>query len=355
MSDHTTRVNEKDITTVEFLNSFFITVILYLHHSMYTIYHIKLLPTYNLNLFLQKMAVGGFFFLSGLKLTQSKSDTPLGSFIKNRFFRIYLLYFLAVVSYSLIVYPYINLGRFPDFKNVIVHALGIQSVLPSIFGSSYLTIWFISILFLCYLFFMFTRKIVRKNALFIFVLGAAILIILVIHDLGKRYGILIFRKDICIYLVYFGLGMLYAVNRKNAEKIKIGILFFALISGLIGSLYFFTYKPKIWARELMTIFLYILSNISMYVLIFKGFQKYEPSKQIKKLIQYMSFASFCVFLFHRPVWSIMNLVWFNASILHSLYIIVLGPACIFVCCFRLQNGYNLLIQKYTRQPVSNNR
>ena len=312
---------------------------------MYTIYHIKLLPTYNLDLFLQKMAVGGFFFLSGLKLTLSKSDTPFGTFIKNRFFRIYLLYFLAVISYSFTAYPYINWGRFPDFKNVIIHVLGIQSVLPGLFGETYLTLWFISVLFLCYSFFILTRKFIRKSTLFIMVIGAVILFVLTLHNLGKHYGIIIFQEGIGAYFVYFGLGMMYALNRKNIEKINFGVLFFTLISGLIGSLYFFTYKPQIWGRELITFFLYITSNISLYVLIFKGFQKYKPPKQIKILIQYISFSSFCVFLFHRPIWSIMNFVWFNKSFLHSSYIIILGTTFIFVICFRLQKGYNFTIRE----------
>jgi peptidoglycan/LPS O-acetylase OafA/YrhL len=345
VSDQTNGLNEKDVTAVEFLNSFFITIVLYLHHGMYTAYHIKLLPTYNLNLFLQKMAVGGFFFLSGLKLTQSKSNTPFGAFIKNRFFRIYLLYFLAVICYSIIVYPYINFGRFPSFNIAIIHALGLQSVLPNFFGRNYLTLWFISNLFLCYIFFLLTRKLVRKNANFILSLTTAILIFFTIHNCGKHYDVIIFPRDIWIYFVYFGLGMMYAINRENAEKLNVIILFITLISGFLGSLYFITYKPQIWGQELINFFFYSISNISSYILIFIGFQKYNPSKEIKTLIQCISFSSFCVFLFHRPIWSIMNFLWINISFLHSSYIIILGTVCIFIICFRLQKGYNHITQK----------
>lgn len=313
---------------------------------MYTGYNANTLPLYSLNLYFQKMAVGGFFFLSGLKLISSKLETPLRSFIKNRFYRIYLLYFFAVTSYSIIVYPYINRGLFPDFKNAIIHALGIQSILPGIFGNDYPTLWFVSILFLCYIFFIFTRKIVINKIIFIMVLGGAVLIVLTIHNLGKHYGVIIFRKDICIYLVYFGLGMLYAINRKNIEKIKIGILFFAHIFSFIVALCFFMYRLPIWNQELITICSYIVSNIALYILVFKILQKYRPSRQIKTLIQYTSYTSFCVFLFHRCIWSIMNFVWFNVSFLHFLYIIVLGTACIFVCCYKLQNNYNFLIRKW---------
>ena len=345
MNDHSIRADERDITTVEFLNSFFIAVILYLHHSMYTIYHIKLLPAFHFSLYLQKMAVGGFFFLSGLKMTQSKLKSPVGAFIKNRFFRIYLLYVLAVICYSVIVFPYINLGRFPNYKNVIIHALGIQSIFPGVFGSGYLTLWFISFLFLCYVFFLFTRKIVTRNSLFIGALAAGILIIYIIHTHSISLGVVIFRKDIPIYLAYFAMGMFFAENRFKAEKVNSFFLLVVSTLGLIGALYFFTYKPRVCGKEVIPVIFYIISSIAFYVLIFKAFKRYRPTKQIKSLIQYMSFASFCVFLFHRPVWSVMNLVWFDASLFHSLYIIVFAPIIIFLGCHRLQIGYNRMIRK----------
>ena len=341
------KADKSEITTVEFLNSLFIIVILYLHHSMYTIYHIKLLPEFNLNLYLQKLAVGGFFFLSGLKMTQSKSETPVGDFISNRFFRIYILYVLAVICYSMIVYPYLNFGRFPDFKNIIIHALGIQSIFPGLFGSGYLTLWFISFLFLCYAFFLLSRKTVQTPPLFGAVLGGSILFILAANHFGKQYGIAIFRKDICIYLVYFGMGMFYAVNKKRHEKTNLIFMISTIVLGLSGSLYFFTYKPKIPAQEFFTIVLYLASHMAFYMLMFKAFGRYHPSKQMKSLLVYLSFASFCVFLFHRPVWSVMNLVWFKASLLHSLYIIVFIPFCIFIGCHRLQREYNKLIHKFS--------
>ena len=156
----------KDTFTVDFLNTIFIVMVLYLHHSMYTTYAIKLLPELNFNLFLQKMAVGGFCFLSGYKLTLSKIHTPVKAFIINRFFRIYLLYLAAVICFSVIVYPYLNYGRFPDLGTVLVNASGFQSVVPGLFGTGYLTLWFISFLFLCYIFFLAARKSVHKTGLF---------------------------------------------------------------------------------------------------------------------------------------------------------------------------------------------
>ena len=345
MNAGTTKARQTDITTVEFLNSLFITTILYLHHSMYTAYHIKLLPEWDLNLYLQKLAVGGFFFLSGLKMTQSKSETSFTSFISNRFFRIYVLYVMAVISYSIIVFPYLNWGRFPDLKNVIVHALGIQSVIPGLFGKGYLTLWFISFLFLCYAFFLISRKTVQNSLKFLTVLGISILFITAVHYLGKQIGMAIFRPDISIFLVYFGLGMLFAVNRQTFERINRFLLLLLIVVGLVGALYFLSHKSQIKLQGFVTFLFYLTSHMAFYLLMFKKLSTYQPSKQMKALLKYTSYASFCVFLFHRPVWSVMNLVWFKTSLLHALYIIVFSPICIFIGCHRLQTEYDKLVKK----------
>ncbi len=343
MRDHAIGINSDKILTVEFLNAFFILIILYLHHAMYTRYNIKILPEYNLNLYLQKMAVGGFLFLSGFKLTCSKIEYPVGSFIKNRFFKIYLPYLLAVICYSIIVFPYINLGQFPNYKNVIIHALGIQSIFPNIFGSQYLTLWFVSVLFLCYVFFLLTRKIIIRSYLFTIKLTFIIFIIFIIQLYSNSIiGHVVFSEDVIFYLVYFAFGMLYAKNNQ-IEKIGTIILLFTSTFFLICTLYFNTYKPQVLGKGFLLAFSYIISHTAFYIFVFKHFKQLCLSKQMISLIRYISFASFFTFLFHRSVWTIMNFVWFDVSIRHSFYIIIFAPIIIFVGCHRFQSYYNQTI------------
>lgn len=345
MQDLATGTYNDKISTIEFLNTFFILMVLYLHHTMYTKYNIKLLPEYNLNLYLQKMAVGGFLFLSGFKLTCSKIDDSFGSLFKNRFFKIYIPYLLAVICYSVIVFPYVSLGKFPNYKNIFIHILGIQSIFPEIFGKQYLTLWFISILFICYAFFLLTRKIIIRGNIFIIILAFIIFIIFIIQSYGNSLiGYAMFSNDVIIYLVYFAFGMWYA-KYNQIEKISTIILLSAFSLFLICTLYLNTYKHQVWYKGLFLVFSYIISNIAFYIFIFKHFKHLRLSKPIISVIKYISFASFFTFLFHRPIWSIMNFVWYDVSLLHSFYIIIFAPIIIFVGCHRFQSYYNLTISK----------
>ena len=80
-----------ELNPVHFMNALFITIVLYLHHGQYTNFYFGFLNEYNLHYVLQKFAVGGFFFFSGLKLTISNLDIPISTFLTKRFYRIYLL------------------------------------------------------------------------------------------------------------------------------------------------------------------------------------------------------------------------------------------------------------------------
>lgn len=348
MENFNCKINENDIATIDLLNAFFICVVLYLHHSMYTKYHIKLFSEFHLNHYLQKMAVGGFFFLSGFKLMKTKFETSFKDFFINRFFRIYLLYLLAVICHSIVVFPYIHLGRFPDYKNIIIHALGIQTILPGIFGPIYLTLWFISFLFLFYLHFIFTRKIVHKTFNYLITLGVTILIIMISHNSIKIFNISPFSKELCIFLLYFSFGMIYAVNKIAIEKIYNFLLILAILFGLYGSLFFLTYKINVWGVEFINIAFYVISSSALYVLIFKIIGQNFIPRRINRTVKYMSYASFCVFLFHRPIWSIMNFVWFATNYFHSLYIMVIIPIIIFIVCYKLQKAYSHSISNFVQ-------
>lgn len=340
MSNNLRDNRDGNALSVEFLNAIFILIILYLHHPMYTKISIKLFPEYYLNLYLQKFAVGGFLFLSGFKMAISKIDYPILSFVKNRIFKIYIPYVIAVFCYSIIVHPYIYRGQNPDYRNVIVHLLGIQSVFPDIFGGQFFTLWFVSVLFICYAFFLLTRKLFVKNPLFIIIIISIVFAINI-----SKYGFL--SKDLVIYLVYFVIGMLFA---KNDQLVNINaIILLAVFSiFLLFALYLYTSIYQIWGKDLFSVLSCIISSTALFICTFKEFRCFKLSKPVVIAIRYISFASFFVFLFHRPIWSMMNFVWYDVSLYHSLYVIIFVPILIITGCHWFQNQYNLILSKFIR-------
>ena len=123
--------------SIYLLHTVFIFIILFLHHWGYTENYFKLVSKYNFILFLQKLSVGGFFFLSGYKMAKYKLADPVKNFIVNRFFRIYILYVISLVLFSFTAYPHLNNGDLPSIKNFLVHILCFQSILPDLFQKNY--------------------------------------------------------------------------------------------------------------------------------------------------------------------------------------------------------------------------
>ncbi|MFV9645986.1 MAG: hypothetical protein ACNYWU_09205, partial [Desulfobacterales bacterium] len=100
--------NSSELNPVHLINALLISVVLYLHHGSYANNYFSLLNEYYIHYLLQKLAVGGFFFFSGVKLTISNLNYPASTFCKKRFFRIYILYFFALFIASFTSYPFLN-------------------------------------------------------------------------------------------------------------------------------------------------------------------------------------------------------------------------------------------------------
>ena len=166
-----------------------------------------------------------------------------------------------------------------------------------------------------------------------------------LHYLGKQNGVMIFRNDFYIYLIYFALGMLMAANRQAVDRLHSIVLLGLFAAGTGAALYCIGIRPAMPASQWLAPVATVAASTAFYLLVFKVFSTYHPSPALQGMVRYASQASFCVFLFHRPVWSVMNLAWFqSSSILHALYIIVFGGIGIFIMGHWVQNFYNRLVK-----------
>ena len=268
-------------------------MVLYLHHSDYTADYLMVFRPFGLGYFYQKLAVGGFFFLSGYKLTNSKSLDSIRGFITNRIFRIYFLYLCAIVVFSFTGYPYFNQQLFPSMPNVILHILCLQAILPNYYGNIYHVFWFISILFLCYSFFLATRGIIHKKSFWI-TLSLILTGIFIIHQLSNNT---VFILDITIYLVFFALGMAFSKNVDRINNLNEISLFITSCSGLLLLLFFRNrIYTNTWHDNLVLYILVVISTLPLFILFFKIAPKLFLPPAIIKTMRFISYSSFCVFL-----------------------------------------------------------
>lgn len=356
--------NQARVTNVDIVNVILIFVVLLLHHVNYTqdylwaISH-RVINPYDsgISQILQKFAVGGFLFLSGFKLALTKQSEPTKVFLLNRFLRIYPLYLLAVILFSVTVYPHAN-GKMPSPGNFVVHALALQSWLPNLYQENYLTIWFVSNLFFCYLMFVFLRRYLFDTRRFLL---ATSIVVLVIH-LAKLMSsslsdLKIFSGHFDTYFIFFAAGMLYShtqVSSSDATKEeKIKCFVFLLICAILFIVMNLFLSPDHYTYPLLErLFLFGFTLPAFHLLlklpISTLLTQSGDLNQKGHLVSYISSASLCIFLFHRPVWSVMSMIMPNKSYLQSLFILGIGIPFIFIASYHMQRSYNARVTLFLR-------
>ncbi|MGD1895594.1 MAG: acyltransferase family protein [Phormidesmis sp.] len=213
------------VDSTVYMTLIFVAVVLLLHHVNYTTDYLwevthRFFNPYEIRIdkLLQKFAVGGFLLLSGYKLSISKLSEPAGQFLINRIKRIYPLYLIAIWVFSFSAYPYLA-GEMPSRPNLMVHILGLQSVFPNLFQTNFLTIWFVSTLFCCYLLFLWLRKYLRRSSAFLIRVALFLVATALIRQIAGTYNIAAFTEDFDTYTLFFCSGMLCAQHRDRLARI----------------------------------------------------------------------------------------------------------------------------------------
>lgn len=342
------------VDPITWINLLFMFIVLLLHHVNYTqdylwaISH-RLINPYETGIdqALQKFAVGGFLFFSGYKLAISKQREPIWAFLLNRFLRIYPLYFLAIVLFSVTVYPHIT-GEMPSLGNFSVHTLALQAWLPNLYQRNYLTIWFISNLFFCYLVFIFIRRELSDTQHFL----QAVTLILVMINLSriiflKAYSFDIFSGHFDTYFLFFALGMLSSkllsqgMPDRWQNSLYLPTVSAACAIALVVATSFLSHDTaKFYVLERVLIFGF---TVPAYWALLQNLQGYLLSIKGAAFLKNISAASLCVFLFHRPIWTVMYTFMPEKSWFQSLFILGIGIPLIFLTSYYVQHFYNIQI------------
>jgi peptidoglycan/LPS O-acetylase OafA/YrhL len=345
--------SEQNLTTVDsviWLNLIFVGVVLLLHHVNYTQDYFWAIAhrfidvyQYKVDKLLQIFSVGGFLFLSGFKLAKSKSSTSSISFIKSRLVRIYPLYLLAVVVSSVTTYPYLT-GQFPSIPNFLIHALCLQSILPDLFQANYHTIWFVSHLFCYYGLFLILRSQVKTPKTFFALVGLIIASIYGLQFLASLFKLKLFLPGFDMLFLFFPLGIFYAHHGKGIDRFKPQLLFLIAAVCLPG----FVIVKNLLANDALPQAVLercfaIGGFIPLYVGLLKVCAPIKVPQRVAILMQQLSVASFCAFLFHRALWAVLAQLWSQKSYAQSGLVLGIGIPLLFVSSYWLQVGYDRYI------------
>ena len=321
------------------------------------------------------VAMGSFAFISGFGLYLNKNNRninnleKLSKFLKKRFFRIFPLYWVALIFFVLFV-GYSDINMF----YLIAHIFGMQIIVAPLYGPPILTLWFIGIIVVYYLIFIilsFSGSIYR-------ILPISVAILLLFACLNIFLGLVEYRFFF-YYLLFIG-GILAAhiftsaPYNKIKERIKSIHVSIPLIIALsLAFLSFFTYlalsrvvydtfllefgtthlelildqNPGILASASvillvdLRISLFIIFCLSFLYFIVGGLRLIIRKKDVGAIFSVIAYSTYCVYLFHRIFLGLYTLILmdlFNLNAWERLEfeIVLLFVPFIFLFCYLIQ-------------------
>ena len=300
-------------------------IIGYWHAFEYT----DLYPNFN-NAFayeLTMIALGLFIVISGFLIGHSAvKASSVMCFYKKRLIRVYPLYALAIFLF----YVYGLNDAETSLKSMVFVSM--------YYGPPPLTLWFITMLFLFYIATPFIIKLVQypvQYLLFILTIFSITYIISIYFE-TVDLRVLLYFPSFClgIYCSQHGIKN-RAVNFWSASLLflfGLAVLFIDIDSWIINQL---KHIPMILSAS------YLILTLSI---------KFEEKFTRLKLITLLSYSSFAMYLFHRPIIiSLKSLYFPENNVLQVVYLLTVCLFMIALISWALQKSYDKLSSSFTNQ------
>jgi peptidoglycan/LPS O-acetylase OafA/YrhL len=342
---------ESRIHSLDFLRALAIVFVLLDHLPDYKIPFLGIFSPY-----FGRLGVGLFIFVSGylMFLTNRSfhSNHDILEFYKKRALRIFPLYLIALlvffVVYGLLA-PRLGFNPGMDFSldNMIIHTFGLQILLSPAYATPLLTLYFIGLIVIFYLIYPFLIKFSKNVKEFLLISLIPFIIFLFLRDFFTIIDDYFFK-----YYFVFIAGIVFCYisssgtkNENTKQNVKFllavpAILVFSLIMELKGMVLYAAGLNS----DISTIISYVLIDIVIISfcllqveianLFFDDF-----SSKTKDLIFLIAFASFAVYLFHRPILTVFyggTLVLGIPVIVENLIMIFIAVPLVFIISYYIQ-------------------
>lgn len=353
-SDATNDVADERLPVFDWIRAVAIVIIIFHHLPNYTFNFYDLrnfgipLDFSIVNKLSGYLGLSLFIFMSGFLLNARKvyfsTWKEVRTFAKRKLIRILPLYYIALVTFS-----FTEDVRSP--LKILIHALGLQLIFRTQTHSIPIrTLWFVGLITVYYFVFAIIKSssLNRRARVYILILSWAIPLFL-----HKYFGLTDYR--ISLYWAIFWFGVL--CSEKRLPRLKVwkylsfvsAALFVAIFvwidvdfGPLIGS--GSTFFPK-----------YLLLNVFMLAFVVSAYNVCDWLAQrlgLQPGMRFIAYISYCVYLFHRPVWYIMRELLVNQFSVNNPYLIltiltVAGLPLMIALSYGLQVAYD----RYFRQHL----
>jgi peptidoglycan/LPS O-acetylase OafA/YrhL len=352
----------KKIVAFDFLRALAIIMIIPAHLSSYLFSSYGKLALYAFDPYFANMGLGLFIFMSGYLLYYNNhsinSLQSVFDFYKKRLLRIYPLYWAALATFVLVfsvfaprlnsgfVYP--NSENVFGFFNVFVHALGLQILLSPAHASPMLTLYFVGLIISFYAIYpllIIFSKTTKQLLLYSFIIYFGL------FSISKAFNIIDHR--FFMFFLIFVFGILTCKESQFGKAVRISvktplaqvllavlpvIFVLTIVTGLRESLFLdprvsvtidtgtgtigssmirsildsmaglLSINPPLLQFLIDTLFLNIfaiLFCIFEYSFAIK-FINDKFSRSLSSFFTYIATSSYCVYLFHRPFFTLWN-------------------------------------------------
>lgn len=265
------------------------------------------------------IVLGLFVFISGFLMGgNSSAILSAKAFYKRRLARIYPLYAFAVV---LFMYYGIN-----DLVTSAKALLGLSMFwLPAP-----LTLWFITMILAFYLItpllLRFAPDSTRFAVLSFFIIACALVIQVLFRSVDAR---------VFLYFPCFCLGIFCARHGFRVSRPQLGLVLTGFLSGVVMSLFL---QAESWTLSQMKDVPMVLAGA---YLTFCACFSNEEKFRVSRIITTLSYISFAMYLFHRPIFVTMKAIYFPSSgVAQILYLVLVCLPIIALASWILQSAYD---------------
>jgi hypothetical protein len=310
---------------------------LLVHHSGVYQFKIGSFPLISLSKYINHLLLGAFVFISGFLTAITlyrKEITDLPGYYRSRSIRLFIPYFVALLLFIFI------LGIQVSTRELIIHVLGLQTLLSPKYSDPMPTLWFISLLVILLtitpILIVSLGKVTRLIATYLIIFISSILIHFTFDLIDIRFF---------YFFPSFVIGSLIGILKglpvmKTSNKLLVGSCFGLIIGIFMLSQTDLTYVPDLDLLHIFWSTLFILSSI---VVILRSSQGLLHFRFVQNLILYIATGSFFAYLYHRPLWGILNNI-FGITV-HKTEVIVnlVSIPVVLILAYILQNLYERVL------------
>lgn len=296
--------------------------------------------------------LGLFVFISGFLLQKGVHDfsnlAKIKSFLLKKYIRILPLYLVAL---ALFIICFGDLIGPINASCVLIHVLGLQALLASTICTPIFTIWYVGLVLAYYFAFVCCEKFGTDIYRF---LTLVVLLPLVCSLFMIIFGIM--DKRFLVYYVPFMSGVMSEkwdlLDRFSRYR---SVLLFCIVSILVSAWLYCnviypnisdpSLKPGVFSKIGLTTF--IVSNVAMICFTYTIFilsKGVTGAAKPMRIITAVSYSSYAIFLFHRPIWFILSKIYEPISPMGSVfYAALVGIPVIVFVSYWVQKGYDMMV------------